>query len=109
MMASRRLDPVVPLSVERVGIDLDGGEIVIADGHALGVGVVVDLGAYLQAAARLGAGHELDDHLMADQRTAAPVHPATVGGDGQFLNAPTGAKGTAAMNSLVPHRACDWR
>ena len=29
---------------------------------------------HAQAAARLGTGNEVDDHLMTDQRMCAPVH-----------------------------------
>jgi 3-mercaptopyruvate sulfurtransferase SseA len=65
---------VVPLAVKRIEFELDRGEVGVADDQALGVRVGVDLGAHLQSAARLGVGNQLDDHLVTDQRTTAPVH-----------------------------------
>ena len=60
--------------MEFVRLDRDGGEVGVTYDHALGVGVGVELGAHLQAAARPGARDELHDHLMADQGPIAPVH-----------------------------------
>lgn len=50
--------------MEFVAIDLDCCEVLIGDDHAFRIVGVVEFGANLQAAARLGAGDEVDDDLM---------------------------------------------
>ena len=60
--------------MEVVANDVDGVERGVADHQSFGVGVRVDLRANGQASARGGVGDQLHDDLVADERTAAPVH-----------------------------------
>jgi len=50
-----RMDRVVPLALERVAAEVDGGELRIRDLEAFGVRRRVELGVHLQAAARARA------------------------------------------------------
>jgi len=58
--------------VEGVRGQVDGGELRDGDLDALGIFVLVELCAHLQAGVR-GGGDELDDRAIAAQRLAAPV------------------------------------
>ena len=49
------MDRVVPLALERVAAEVDGGELRIRDLEAFGVRRRVELGVHLQAAARARA------------------------------------------------------
>ena len=60
--------------MEYVWLDRDGRKVGVTHDQADGVGVGVERGAHLQAAARPEARDELDDHLVADQGPPTPVH-----------------------------------
>jgi len=59
--------------MESVRGQVDGGELRDGDLDALGIFVLVELCAHLQAGVRGGGGDELDDGAIAAQRLAAPV------------------------------------
>jgi hypothetical protein len=64
---------IVPFSVKGVWRNIDAGQFLVGDDDARLVVTRVQGGAHFQAGARRGAGDEIDDRPVADQRTAAPV------------------------------------
>lgn len=60
--------------MEFVALDIHGTQLSIRDYQALWVLSGVEFSTHRQAAARLGAGNQLDDDLETYQRAAAPVH-----------------------------------
>src|SRR5579864_3866337 len=61
--------------MEVVAIDLERGHLSIRDLQALRIRALVDLGSHLQPALGRGGRDQLDDHLVAYERTPPPVHP----------------------------------
>ena len=53
--------------------DVDGGEFVVGDFDRSGVRRRIEFATDLEACLRRRRGDQLDDHLMADERLAAPV------------------------------------
>ena len=66
-------DCVIPLAMEVMASDIDGGEFGVVDGDAGVVGIGIELGVNREAGFGGGRGNQLDDDLVADQRLAAPV------------------------------------
>ena len=69
-----RTNAVVPVAMEVVTLDLDSSKVVIGHDQALGIVGTVEFRTHLQTATCLGAGNEVDDDLMTDQRASAPIH-----------------------------------
>src|ERR1700758_3938681 len=67
----RWCDAVVPFRVPVVAGDVDGGDLVFGDLDLCGVDGRVQAGVDLQAGG--GGGDQVEDHLVAAQRPAAPV------------------------------------
>ena len=65
---------VIPVAVEVVAGDGQGGHVLVADLDAGRVGAGVEFGADGEPGAGGGAGDEVDDDFVAGQRSAAPVH-----------------------------------
>jgi hypothetical protein len=59
--------------VELVSLDLDSGELGVADPDLGRVAVLIQPGVDLQPGARGRSGDQVDDRLVAGQRLAAPV------------------------------------
>ena len=59
--------------MEWVGLELNGGELVVGDLDAGRVAGGVERGLDTQTGGRGGVGDQIDDHLVAGQRAAAPV------------------------------------
>ena len=55
-------------------VNFDGIEVLIRNDRLFGKVSVVDVSTNLQATVRLGAGNEINDHLMTNQWAAKPVH-----------------------------------
>ena len=68
-----RRDGVVPLAVERVAVDVEGGHFGVGDGDAFGVVAAVDVAGDGEACLGDCGADQLDDDLMADERLAAPI------------------------------------
>ena len=66
-------DAVVPLAMEFVAPEIDGGEVGIADLDAGFVGVLVERSLHAQALVGSDAADQVDHHLSAQQRSASPV------------------------------------
>ncbi len=66
-------DDVVPVAMEGIALDVEGGHFDIADLDALWVTVLVDVAGDGEAGVGRGGADQLDDDLVADQRFAAPV------------------------------------
>src|ERR1035437_6126598 len=69
-----RANAIVPIAMEVVSFDVDGTKFLIGHNHALGVVGIVEFSANTQPRTRFGAGDEVDNDLMTDQWTSAPVH-----------------------------------
>jgi hypothetical protein len=54
-------------------LEVDGGELLVGDLDAFGVGVRVEAGVHLEAGAGGGCGDEVDDDLVGEEGFAAPV------------------------------------
>ena len=59
--------------MEVVALEVDRGEFGVGDLDLLGVVVLVEAGVDLQALARRRRGDRVDDDLVADERSSAPV------------------------------------
>src|SRR5206468_11470137 len=68
-----RFDGVVPFGVEGVAGEVDGGDVGVADLDPFRVAAFVEARVDAQPGAGRGCGDQVDDHLAADQRLAAPV------------------------------------
>ncbi len=66
-------DGVVPVAMEGIALDVDGGHFGIADFDAFWVKVLVDVAGDGEAGGGRGGADQLDDDLVADERFAAPV------------------------------------
>ena len=66
-------DGVVPVAMEGIALDVDGGHFGIADLDAFRVNVLVDVAGDGEAGVGRGGADQLDDDLVADERFAAPV------------------------------------
>ena len=66
-------DGVVPIAVEVMRRDSDGGELRIGDFDALGIFVLVEFGADLEAGIGGGCSNQLNDGSIAAQGLAPPV------------------------------------
>ena len=64
---------IVPLAVEFLVRDVDSLHLLVSDLHAFRIEVAVDLAAYLEASFGCRGPYELDNHLVTDQRLAAPI------------------------------------
>lgn len=73
--AGGRLDRVVPLAMELIGLELrcDSGHLGVADLDAAGVAVGVCLGVDGESATVGGGSDQVDHDLVAGQRSASPV------------------------------------
>jgi hypothetical protein len=60
-------------AMEVMADDVDGGEFVVEDFDRSGVRRRIEFATDLEASLRRRRGDQLDDHLMADERLAAPV------------------------------------
>ena len=74
-------DRIVPLAMELVPQDVDGGHRLIRDDDPLGVGFGVEFAAHAQPGLGRGAADQIDDHLIADQRLGAPPAEGLGGND----------------------------
>src|SRR5205823_4435706 len=68
-----RADSIVPLAVEVVAGEVDGIHFGVGHLDAGRIGVLIELATNLQTGLGRRRGDQLDDDLMADERSAAPV------------------------------------
>ena len=68
-----RVDGVVPLSVERVAVDVERGHVRVGHADALGVGSMVQLAPHREAGLGGGGADQVHDDAVADQGLGAPV------------------------------------
>ena len=66
-------DCIIPFAVEVMPDDVDGCEFVVGDVNASGVHRGIEFAADFEAGLRRRRSDQLDDHLMTDERLAAPV------------------------------------
>src|SRR5207342_2610736 len=66
-------DCIVPLAVEGVTLDVDGGQFGFGDSYAAWIARAIDVTGNGESFAGRGGSDQLDDDLMADERLAAPV------------------------------------
>jgi hypothetical protein len=85
---------VVPVAVELVQFDANGGQLGIGDDDTLRIRAGVQFGVHGESASGLGAGDEIDDHPVADQGLRPPVHRD----EGVWANRPSSAR----------RRRCYW-
>ena len=73
MLGRTRQDLIVPVTVELVATERNGGIFLLADLATLGVSLLVQPAVDFQS--RIGAcrTHQVDDDFMSDQRHAAPI------------------------------------
>ena len=67
------MDRVVPFAVEVMAEDVDGGEIIVGDFDAGGVGFGIEFASDFEAGLGFGGRDQLDDDGVTDERLAAPV------------------------------------
>ena len=84
---------VVPVAVEGMARQLDGGQFGVGDFHALGIFVFIQFGAHFEPRRGAGRRDQLHDRFEAAQRLAAPIE---------------GDKRKQAMFDLIP-LARPWR
>lgn len=85
------MDGAISLAVELLADDVDGGEFVVGDFDAGGVGVRIELATDFQRGLGGGRAKQLDDRGVADQGFAVPV----AGDDG-------GRRCSMRLSLLVP-------
>ncbi len=73
MVFSAWRDGVVPFTVDGVGGEVDGGELLVGDFDAFGIFVLIQLGAHLEAGCSCRCCNQLDDRAVAAQGLAPPV------------------------------------
>ena len=66
-------DNVVPVAVERIGAELDGGEFLLSNFDAFRILSRIQLTLHAKAGFGCGRGNQVDDDFMTDQRLATPV------------------------------------
>src|ERR1700681_3375637 len=67
-------DHVVPVTVERVTGDVDGGQLHVGYLEPLGILSFIQFSSNFEAGVGCRCGDQLDDGAIAAQRLAAPVH-----------------------------------
>src|ERR1035441_10182571 len=78
---------VVPVAMEGMTLELDGGEFLIRYFHALGIFAFIQFGAHSESGFGAGRRDQLDDGLEAAQGLSAPIE---------------GDKGKQTMFDFVP-------
>ena len=67
------LDRIIPVAVECVPLEIDGGEFLVGYLNPFGIGGIVQFGMHGKPLARRGMANQIDNHGSADEWLGAPV------------------------------------